>query len=157
MRRQSAICTIAALSMSFSGLAAAQQDKDIRSERAEQERNDARQARERGWDRDHRDYREYRDYRDRRDYRDYRERHDYRGPPPGYGYDHRGRGAGPYHSFYRGSRLPPEWRSRSYVVDDWRAHHLRRPPQGYYWVQTGTDYVLVAIATGIIASIILNQ
>ncbi|MES1163856.1 MAG: RcnB family protein, partial [Rhizobacter sp.] len=29
--------------------------------------------------------------------------------------------------------------------------------RGYHWVQTGGDYVLVAIATGIIASILLNQ
>jgi Ni/Co efflux regulator RcnB len=155
MRRQAVICTIAALSMSFGGFAAAQQDKDIRSDRAGQGSYDATSPRERGWDRDHRDHRENRDYRDRRDYR---ERRGYHGPPPGYGYDgYRGRGAGPDHSFYRGSRLPPQWRSRHYVVDDWRAHHLRPPPRGYYWVQTGADYVLVAIATGIIASIILNQ
>jgi len=56
-----------------------------------------------------------------------------------------------------GGRLPQEWRSRQYVVDDWRGHHLSAPPRGYQWVQTGSDYVLVAIATGIIASILLNQ
>lgn len=31
------------------------------------------------------------------------------------------------------------------------------PPRGYHWVQTGADYVLVAIATGIILQIILAQ
>lgn len=69
----------------------------------------------------------------------------------------RGRGAGPHHGFYKGDRLPNEWRSRQYVVNDWRGHHLRQPPRGYHWVQTGTDYVLVAIATGVIAQIILSQ
>ena len=70
---------------------------------------------------------------------------------------HEGRGAGPDHAFYRGGRLPPEYSSRQYVVDDWRAHHLSAPPRGYHWVQTGGDYVLAAIATGVIASILLNQ
>jgi len=73
------------------------------------------------------------------------------------GWGHEGRGAGPDHAFYRGGRLPPEYRSRQYVVDDWRAHHLSPPPRGYHWVQAGSDYVLAAIATGVIASILLNQ
>ena len=67
------------------------------------------------------------------------------------------RGAGPEHNYYRGGRLPAEWRNRQYVVDDWRGHRLSAPPRGYHWVQTGSDYVLVAIATGIIASILLSN
>ena len=72
------------------------------------------------------------------------------------GYDRRGPGAGPDRDFYRGGYLPREYRSRQYVVDDWRGHHLRQPPRGYHWVQTGGDYVLAAIATGVITAIILN-
>ena len=67
------------------------------------------------------------------------------------------RGAGPDHNFYRGGRLSPEYRNRQYVVDDWRGHHLNAPPRGYHWVQTGGDYVLVAVATGIIAQILLGH
>ena len=67
------------------------------------------------------------------------------------------RGAGPDHRFYRGDRLPPEYRHRNYVVDDWRGHRLSAPPRGYHWVQTGEDYVLVAIATGIILQVLLNN
>jgi Ni/Co efflux regulator RcnB len=67
------------------------------------------------------------------------------------------RGAGPDHAFMRGGRLPQNYRSNQYVVDDWRGHHLTAPPRGYHWVQTGADYVLVAVATGIIAQILLNQ
>lgn len=67
------------------------------------------------------------------------------------------RGAGPDHQFYRGQRLPVEYRHRNYVVDDWRGHHLSAPPRGYHWVQTGGDYVLVAIATGIILQLLLSQ
>jgi Ni/Co efflux regulator RcnB len=67
------------------------------------------------------------------------------------------RGAGPNHSFYRGGRLPSEYRNRQYVVDDWRGHRLSAPPRGYHWVQTGGDYVLVAIATGVILQLLLNN
>ena len=67
------------------------------------------------------------------------------------------RGAGPNHEFYRGQRLPSEYRSRQYVVDDWRGHQLSAPPRGYHWVQTGGDYVLVAIATGVILQLLLNN
>ncbi len=67
------------------------------------------------------------------------------------------RGAGPNHDFRRGQRLPIEYRHRQYVVDDWRGYHLSAPPRGYHWVQTGGDYVLVAIATGVILQLILNN
>ena len=67
------------------------------------------------------------------------------------------RGAGPNHDFHRGQRLPAEYRHRQYVVDDWRGHHLSAPPRGYHWVQTGGDYVLVAIATGIIMQLLLSN
>ena len=67
------------------------------------------------------------------------------------------RGAGPNHAFRRGDRLPVEYRHRNYVVNDWRAHNLRAPPRGYHWVQTGGDYVLVAIATGVILELLLNN
>ena len=73
-------------------------------------------------------------------------------------YAHQGeRGAGPDHQFYRGGRLPPQYRNNQYVVNDWRGHHLSAPPRGYHWVQTGSDYVLVAIATGVILQLLLNN
>jgi Ni/Co efflux regulator RcnB len=59
--------------------------------------------------------------------------------------------------WHKGGRVPAQYRERQYVVDDWRAHHLSAPPRGYHWVQVGNDYVLAAIATGIIASLILNS
>lgn len=66
-------------------------------------------------------------------------------------------GAGPRHDIRRGGRLPDQYRNRQYVVDDWRGHRLRQPPRGYHWVQTGGDYVLAAIATGVIADLIINS
>ncbi|GAB3648371.1 RcnB family protein [Ramlibacter alkalitolerans] len=59
--------------------------------------------------------------------------------------------------FRRGGHLPHELRDRHYVVSDWRGHRLAAPPRGYQWVQVGSDYVLVAIATGLIANLILSQ
>lgn len=77
-------------------------------------------------------------------------RHPHGGPP---GHAH----AGPPGHWKRGERLPPAYRARYYVVDDWRGHRLSRPPRGYHWVQVGADYVLIAIATGIIAQVLLAQ
>ena len=34
---------------------------------------------------------------------------------------------------------------------------MSAPPRGYHWVQTGGDYVLAAIATGLIVQILLNN
>ncbi|MFT4191006.1 MAG: RcnB family protein [Comamonas sp.] len=62
-----------------------------------------------------------------------------------------------HQQFARGERLPQDYRGRQYVVEDWRAHNLRQPPRGQHWVQVGGQYVLVAIATGVITSILLNQ
>lgn len=74
------------------------------------------------------------------------------------GYAHGGRyGAGPNHNWVRGSRVPPHFRSRHYVVHDWRGHRLSRPPHGHHWVQNGGDYLLVAIATGVIAQMVLSH
>lgn len=67
------------------------------------------------------------------------------------------RGAGPDHQYYQGDRLPMQYRSHQYVVNDWRGHRLSAPPRGYHWVQSGGDYVLVAIATGVILQLLLNN
>lgn len=59
--------------------------------------------------------------------------------------------------FRRGGYIPREYRSRTYVVNDYRRFNLPHPPRDHQWVQIGPDYVLIAIATGIIASIVLNN
>lgn len=41
-----------------------------------------------------------------------------------------------------------QYRSHQYVADDWRDYH---------WVHTGGDYVMAAIVTGVIASILPNR
>jgi Ni/Co efflux regulator RcnB len=40
---------------------------------------------------------------------------------------------------------------------DWHQHHLHQPPSGYEWVQSGNQFVMIAVTTGIIASIIAGS
>lgn len=83
-------------------------------------------------------------YRGNQDFRDGRQ-FDRRGFPQ------------PHAEWRRGGRVPPEYRGRNYVVNDYRAYRLQAPPRGYQWVGVGGDYVLAAIATGLIAQIIAGQ
>lgn len=72
----------------------------------------------------------------------------------GQGSDHRG----DHHGWARGQHLPRDYyRDRSHFVD-YRANHLRRPPSGYRWVRTDdNNYAMVAITSGLIASIIAGN
>jgi Ni/Co efflux regulator RcnB len=83
--------------------------------------------------------------------------------PPGqqnYGYStHKASHGAPNHQVYSSGR---QWHhgdyyhGNRYVVRDWQHYHLRQPPYGYEWVQDGDQFVLIAIATGIITDVILN-
>jgi Ni/Co efflux regulator RcnB len=42
-----------------------------------------------------------------------------------------------------------------YVLD-WHRHHLRQPPRGYEWVHDGNQYVMIAIASGVIADVLVH-
>jgi Ni/Co efflux regulator RcnB len=58
---------------------------------------------------------------------------------------------------YRGGYVAQQYRDSRYVVSDWRSRRLYQPQRGYQWVQAGNDYLLVAIATGLIAQVLLNH
>lgn len=62
----------------------------------------------------------------------------------------------PHNDWHKGERLPAEYRDHNYVVDDWHEHGLQAPPRGYQWVGVNGDYVLAAIATGVIANVLLS-
>ncbi|MDP1873992.1 RcnB family protein [Phenylobacterium sp.] len=76
------------------------------------------------------------------------------GPPPAVYYSHPQYRPG-YVSWRRGAVLPPHY--RGYVVNDYHRYRLRPPPRGYAWHQVGNDYLLAAVATGIIFEIISNR
>ena len=61
----------------------------------------------------------------------------------------------PHNDWHKGERLPAEYRDRNYVVDNWHEHGLQAPPRGYQWVGVNGDYVLAAIATGVITNVLL--
>lgn len=98
------------------------------------------------------DDRRHNRYDDRRDHR-YDARQDYR---PGSHYDRNGYQPRPA-DWRLGGRLPPEYRNHNYVVNDYRAYQLQAPPRGYQWVGVGGEFALAAIATGIIAQIIVSR
>lgn len=60
-----------------------------------------------------------------------------------------------YRPWQRGMVLPPVY--RNYVIYDYGRYRLRPPPRGYHWVRHNDDYLLVAIATGIILDVIVNR
>lgn len=41
-------------------------------------------------------------------------------------------------------------------MNDYRRHHLPRPPRRHHWVQVGPDYVLID-AAGLIINVVLGR
>ncbi len=92
------------------------------------------------------------------------------GGPPGHARQH-DRHHGPAHHHHHDRerhRAPRAWhpggriadryyRDDRYWVRDWHARHLREPPRGHRWLNIDGDYVLTAVATGVITAIILNH
>lgn len=119
--------------------------QDFRRERRD-DRRDFRQ--ERRWDRNNRDW-----WRGRTDFRDYSGRRQGYWYAPSYGYY---RVEPRYYGYrwQRGHHLPPAY--RHYYVRDPYVYGLRPPPRGYRYVHAGDDIVLMAIATGLIASVLYD-
>ena len=156
MKSKATLCTVLAVSLFAGQFAFAQGDapganrnryeqnqRNNDNNRDRDRRDDARQNNNRNNNYDGRGYDPRGDHRNNRYYGDHRDRGE--------------RGAGPNHSYYRGGHLPYQYRTRQYVVEDWRGHRLSAPPRGYHWVQSGSDYILVAIATGVILQLLLDD
>jgi Ni/Co efflux regulator RcnB len=91
-------------------------------------------------------------WRDRAEWRGFRGSRNGYWYAPGYGYQ----------------RFNPAWRSswrrggyvpapyRHYYVQDWGYYGLRPPPPGYRWVYADGNFVLMALASGLIADVIIN-
>jgi Ni/Co efflux regulator RcnB len=57
------------------------------------------------------------------------------------------------HNWQRGQRIDRgNW--NRYERVDYRRYKLRQPPRGYEWRRVDNNYVLAAVATGLIASVI---
>jgi Ni/Co efflux regulator RcnB len=62
-----------------------------------------------------------------------------------------------WRQFRRGERFYSNRAPNYVVIDDYRRwDRLRPPPRGYRWVRSGNDAVLVGIASGIVASVIIG-
>lgn len=127
------------------------------------------------YDRDHRDNRDNRNDRYEQNDRSYRgDRYD-NNQRAQYGNDrhydrndrydnrrsverrHYGYTTGSHYRVQRGAYLAHQYRGSRYMVSDWRGRRLSAPPRGYQWVQAGNDYALVALASGLIAQVLLNN
>jgi len=60
-----------------------------------------------------------------------------------------------YRRWARGQRLDARYRDNRHHVSDYRRHGLRTPPRGYRWQRVDDRYLLTAVATGLIISVIL--
>lgn len=54
----------------------------------------------------------------------------------------------------KGQRFDRRHATNYRVIDNYRGYHLKAPPRGYHWVRSGNDAVLIAVTSGIIASVI---
>jgi Ni/Co efflux regulator RcnB len=63
--------------------------------------------------------------------------------------------AAPHPEWHKGAKIAPADWGRGQQVD-YRAHHLRAPQSGYEWREVDGNFVLAAIATGVIASTIVD-
>lgn len=85
------------------------------------------------------------------------DRHD-RDRAPAYHSDN-GRHLGQYkqaaRNWQRGERFDRRY-ATNYRVVDYRSYqrNLRVPPQGYQWVQSGNDAVLIGITSGIVSAVV---
>nr|WP_113864865.1 RcnB family protein [Brenneria salicis]NMN92413.1 Ni/Co efflux regulator RcnB [Brenneria salicis ATCC 15712 = DSM 30166]RBP67757.1 Ni/Co efflux regulator RcnB [Brenneria salicis ATCC 15712 = DSM 30166]RLM32526.1 hypothetical protein BHG07_00130 [Brenneria salicis ATCC 15712 = DSM 30166] len=59
--------------------------------------------------------------------------------------------------FRKGHAVPKRFRGDDYRVTDWRDRGLYKPPSGQHWAYIDGNYVLIAAATGIITTILLNS
>ena len=73
----------------------------------------------------------------------------------GFAQDHHDSHAYVHHEEWRkGYKMRQEDWSRGERVD-YHHNHLRTPPRGYEWREVDGNYVLAAVATGVIASVVV--
>ncbi|MGM8851205.1 RcnB family protein [Salinicola halophyticus] len=89
--------------------------------------------------------------------------HDYGGPHGrddhhDHGRHDHGRYRDHHHDWREGGHIASRYyRDDRYWVRDWHSRHLPQPPHGHRWMRIDGDYVLAAVATGVIAAIVLGR
>lgn len=84
------------------------------------------------------------------------------GPPPGKGAPMGNPSMGrqqvmptiPHQDWKKGQRVPAEYRTYNFIMDDWRGHGLSAPPRGHKWLGVNGDYVLVSTNNWTISNIV---
>lgn len=111
-------------------------DRHDRYDRHDDDRYDRRDHGDRGYDRyDSRYYYSY----------------DGRNHPPG-------RHNGWHKDYRRGQRIDVVYMQPRYYIDDYPRYHLAPPPRGHRWVRMDDGrMILIAVATGIIADVLLHH
>ena len=72
--------------------------------------------------------------------------------------DHDGYRRHRHREYRRGERIEVVYMEPRYYVEDYGHYDLRQPPRGHRWVRTDDGrFILVAVATGIIADILLHH
>jgi Ni/Co efflux regulator RcnB len=182
MKTSAIVCAVLAGSFGFGSVASARDHREDRGDRGQrfEQRQDRQERRE--FRQERREQRAYR--QERQEDRAYRQgyragvqqpqhvyqqpRHVYQQPrpvyqqpryvysQPSYSYSQPSyRSHAP--RFYRGGYLPHQYRSHAYYVNDWHSHHgLYAPPYGHQWVNVDGEFLLIALATGLIANALLN-
>jgi Ni/Co efflux regulator RcnB len=59
-----------------------------------------------------------------------------------------------HNEWHKGAKINHDDWNRGEQVD-WHAHHLQAPRSGYEWREVDGNYVLAAVATGLIATTII--
>jgi Ni/Co efflux regulator RcnB len=177
MKTSAIVCTVLAGSLGFSSLAFAQdgrrgdRDRGDRGDRVERQDRQERRAERRENRQERRVEQAYR--QERQEDRAYRQGYRagvqqpsyryvqpapaYRYSQPSYVYNQPRYYSGNSHRFYRGGYLPYEYRNHGYYVNNWNSYpHLYAPPHGHQWMNINGEFLLVALATGLIANAILN-
>jgi Ni/Co efflux regulator RcnB len=59
-----------------------------------------------------------------------------------------------HHDWHKGDHIGADDWNRGARITDYGHYHLSRPPHGYEWRRVDNNYVLAAVAGGLVASVI---
>lgn len=156
MKTSAIVCAVLAGTLGLSSVASAQSWRDDRGDRRQDRRAEQREDRRDDRREQRAERREQRQEwrQDRREDRAWRQGWNAGYEQPRYYAQPNYR---PAPRFHRGGYLPQQYR-HGYHVSNWNAHPgLYSPPHGHQWMNVDGEFLLVALATGLIANAILSR